>query len=63
MREKIYKSGEQVEIGGTYMCLACGEMIDFAVGELLSDCPNCGAGTANAPSGFVEGVEFWVRVS
>ena len=61
--KKLYRSGEIVEIGGRYMCLACGENTLFNKGDIFNDCSNCEAGTVKGPAGFEEGIEFWKLVS
>ena len=56
----LFKIGDAVPQSGNYVCVPCGYVQYFAVGEAFTTCQACFAGTELGPEGFQDPeTEFW----
>ena len=58
--ETLYKIGDMIPQSGNYICVPCGYVQYFLMGEQFTTCDACLAGTNDGPEGYKETeAEFW----
>lgn len=56
----LYRIGDVVGVGGSYLCVPCGYVQYFKAGDNFITCEACFAGTGDGPEGYRETAsEFW----